>query len=282
MHDEPRGLGDDDEVVVLVAHHDVDRRVGHRPARHLGLGEHFDHAPGLELAALGHPLAVDQHRSRLHEILDLTARPPGEQRDGAVEPLPRQRVGNHELLSHRHARCAPSRSSRRSRRSARTAQITMRIAPMVIAESATLNVGKSLDVHEVDHRAAEEARRAEQPVHQVAEGTTEHQRQPHDHQRVAGAADRPHEDHRHHDGDDGEQGRERLEQAERAAGVAHHHEPDVVADQPDGIVRQLLDRPPLAQLVERHDAQDDRGREERAPGSYRTGVGDGPGRSRCR
>src|SRR5829696_425709 len=37
----------------------------------------------------------------------------------------------------------PTRSSRRSRRSARIAQNTIRIAPIVMAESATLNVGKS-------------------------------------------------------------------------------------------------------------------------------------------
>ena len=112
----------------------------------------------------------------------------------------------------------------------RTAQITMRIAPIVIAESATLNVGNRPTCTKSTTAPFEEARRPEDPVHEVADGAAEHQREPDDHHRVTGPAHRAHQQHRDDDGDDREQRRERLEQAERAPGVAGQREADVVAD----------------------------------------------------
>ena len=68
VHDEAGGLGDHDHVVVLVAHHDVDRRVGLRagPATSGSPSSSITLA-GLEPAALGAPLAVDEHRARVDE-----------------------------------------------------------------------------------------------------------------------------------------------------------------------------------------------------------------------
>ena len=65
----------------------------------------------------------------------------------------------------------------------------------MIAESATLKVGNEPTCDEVDDRAAQEPRRAEQAVDQVAERAAEDQRQRHDDQRVVGAAHRAHEEH---------------------------------------------------------------------------------------
>ena len=180
---------------------------------------------GLELAALGHaspststaPASTRSCTSRrVQPVSSATAR---------SRRSPASASGTASSLTHRTAH--PRRRVPRAARACRPGPPThtMRIAPMVMAESATLNVGKSLDVHEVDDRALEEPGRAEQPVDQVAERAAEHQRQAHHHQRVARPAHGAHEDHRHDDGDDGEQRRERLEQAERAAGVAHQPNP---------------------------------------------------------
>ena len=145
----------------------------------------------------------------------------------------------------------------------------MRIAPIVIAESATLNVGKSPTWTKSTTAPFRNPGVRNRRSIRLPTRAAEHQREPDHHQRVAGAAHRAHEDDRHHDGDDGEEGRERLEEAERAARVAHQHEADVVADQPHRVVGQLADGPPLAELVEEHDPEDDRRREQRTAGACR-------------
>ena len=259
MHDQARGFGHHHDVVVLEPDHHFDRGIGHGQARDLRLAEELDHAAGLELAALADAFAVDQHRTRLDEVLHLASGPAGQQRNARSRRSPANASGT--------ASCSAIAGfllgafSRCSRMSARIAHSTMRIAPTVMAESATLKVGKSPTCTKSTTAPLRKPGGAEQPVHQVPERTAEHEREPDHHQRVAGAAHGAHEDHRHDDGDDGEERRERLEQAERAPGVAHQHEADVV-EQADRVVRQLPHRPPLAELVEGDDAEDDGGREE--------------------
>ena len=161
--------------------------------------------------------AVDEHVARLDQRLHLAAGPAGEQRHRAVEPLPRERLGHRELLSHRrltHARHVARRMS------VRTAQITMRIAPIVIAESATLNVGNrptctkstTAPCRKPGDRNTRSMRLPSAPPSTSESPTT-----------ISGSRARRTartRKHRHHDGDDRQQRRERLEQAERAPGVA--------------------------------------------------------------
>src|SRR5262249_12298351 len=104
-----------------------------------GLGEHLDDLTRFEPPALGNRRAVDEHRPVRDEILDVSSRPAGEQRDRAVDPLPRERHRYRELFVHG---CARSPQACRSRVVLRIDHTTTSTAPIVMAESATLNVGQ--------------------------------------------------------------------------------------------------------------------------------------------
>src|SRR4051794_13302587 len=140
VHHQAGGLGAHHHVGVLVTDGHRDRRIGLRPAGRGGFGQHLDDVVGLEPVALRHLSPVDPHGAGIDQALHLAPGPSGQERDGAVDPLPRERVGHGELLGHG----AQPRAARCSSRSVRTAQITMTTAPTVMAESATLNVGKLL------------------------------------------------------------------------------------------------------------------------------------------
>ena len=144
---------------------------------------------------------------------------------------PAERVGDRELLGSTGVTATLRRVIAAIASSVRhAAQITSRIAPIVIAESATLNVGNRLDVHEVDDRAPQEPGRPEHAVDQVADRAAEHQRRARRPSAGRRCGAPPGRADREHDREDREQRRERLEQAERAAGVAGQREADVVAD----------------------------------------------------
>ena len=117
--------------------------------------------------------------------------------------------------------------------------------------------GPLADVHEVDDRATEEARRPEDPVDQVPDRAGEHERERDHEQRVVRTANGADEEEGHDPGDDREHGRERLEHAERATGVPRQPEADGVADDRDRAVGELAHRPRLREHVERDDREDD-------------------------
>ena len=238
MHDEPGGLGHDDDVGVLVAHVDgyvlgagrharpAGRRAPRRPRR----------PAAFRLFPTG--VAAHDHVTGLDQRLHLGPAPPGQHRHDAVDPLPRERVGNDDRLDPVIPLLgAPGRASRRvgslTSRSvvAGTAPaITSSTAPIVIAESATLNVGK------LPTRTKSTTAPCRNPGERITRSrrlpvapprTSDERDQGHP---VVGAPDGADEHDRDHDRKDGEQRRESLEQAERAAGVAAQPELDARAE----------------------------------------------------
>src|SRR5256885_1386888 len=117
--------------------------------------------------------------------------------------------------------------------------------------------GERSHADEVDDLAAQESRRAEQPIDEVAQRAAEHERERDDHDRVSRALG----DADEHDGDDGreygEQRREPGQDAERAPGIAAQPKLDGIADDRKRPVGEGRDDPRLRDLVE----QDDRSEE---------------------
>src|SRR3989440_6243760 len=117
--------------------------------------------------------------------------------------------------------------------------------------------GERTHTDEVDDLAAQESRRAEQPIDEVAQRAAEHERERDDHDRVSRALG----DADEHDGDDGrehgEQRREPGQDAECAPGIAAQPKLDGVSDDRKGPVGEGRDDPRLRDLVEQDDADDE-------------------------
>src|SRR5215207_3799703 len=129
--------------------------------------------------------------------------------------------------------------------------------------------------YEVDHLAAQEARRPEHAVGEVAQRTAEHQREGDHHDRIL----RSLRDANEHDGDDGREHREHRretgQETERATGIAAQPQLDGVADDREGLVGKPLDDQRLRDLIEQDDADDEPENQERStrrPGGTPLGV----------
>jgi len=88
VDDHPGGLVDDEHVLVLEDDRDVDRPVGHR--RPVGGRRHVDleDVAGHELARPArHRAAVDPDTAGIHDLVDLAAGQPREERHRPVHPL---------------------------------------------------------------------------------------------------------------------------------------------------------------------------------------------------
>ena len=112
MDDEPGRLADHDQIVVGEA--DVDRD-GLGTGRPVGrrLGEELHERAGLETVALDDRLSPDEHGAVVDEAGDLGPAPAGQEREGPIEPLARQRR-RHGELAHA-ARLTRSRGARHGR-----------------------------------------------------------------------------------------------------------------------------------------------------------------------
>ena len=137
MHHESRGLRHDDHVVVGMPDVDLDGRVGFGRRAHGGLLEHFDHGALDQLVALAHRAAVDHDRAPREQHLHVGATPPGEQRDGPIDPLAGQHRRNGNGLTHR----ATAHFDSATPCGLGTSATIRRTAPIVTQESATLNSG---------------------------------------------------------------------------------------------------------------------------------------------
>ena len=130
VHDESRGLGHDDDVVVFVPHRHFDvglgdgRRVGNRFA------EHLDDLACVQAPALADRTPVDEDSAVGEQRLHVTAAPTGEQGHGPIHPLAVERGRHLDRLVLAHFA------------GARNVPHTRMIAPIVMHESATLNTGK--------------------------------------------------------------------------------------------------------------------------------------------
>src|SRR6266550_7444647 len=117
--------------------------------------------------------------------------------------------------------------------------------------------GERTHTDEVDDLAAQESRRAEQPIDEVAQRAAEHERERDDHDRVSRALG----DADEHDGDDrceyGEQRREPGQDAERAPGIAAQSKLDGIADDRKRPVGEGRDDPRLRDLVKQDDADNE-------------------------
>ena len=105
--------------------------------------------------------------------------------------------------------------------------------------------------------AIEQSGAAEQPIEQVADGTSEHEAERHrldPSSCVAEHVDDQSDDAEGHDGQD----RPRVgEDRERRARVVRQTELEEVGDQDDVCVGEGVDRPPLRELIDRHDRRGD-------------------------
>ena len=237
MHHQPGRLVDHHEVVVLV---DDDHRhagVGRGERGHLGLAGPGERAPRLEPRAPCDDATVDGHRVAVDERAHLTARPTGEQRERTVDALARERLGDHDRrhdvsAAHGSARHTAGSDRRRARVGSGFAEAEHDQQDRADRDRGVGDVERRerADPHEVDDVTAQHTGRAEDPVAQVAERATQHERQRDHGPAVGRAAQRPHQpdgepdrEHREHEGRVRERG-------ERATGIAGDVELDVVAD----------------------------------------------------
>ena len=231
------GLVDHHDVVVLVDHGHRHRGVGLRERRRGGRAASTRAwLPASRRALRATDLPVDGHRAASTSARTSLPRPAGEQRQRAVDALARERLGHHD----RRHDVARRRSRRRLMRlgvvgsgsgsGLRKLSRINRIAPTVIAESATLNDGNEPTLTKSTTWPREHTRRAEDPVAEVAERAAEHERQRDDRPPVGGPAQRAHEPDREPDREHREDDRRVGERGERATGVAGDAELDVVAD----------------------------------------------------
>ena len=142
VHHEARRLGNDDDVVVLVADVDLDLGFGLRRRGRHGLVEQLDDLTGAQAMALADrrcPSTSD--RARVQQRLHVAAAPAGEQRDGAIDAFAVERRAGTSIGS-----AALTARSRRAHGAltlgdARSVPHTRMIAPIVMHESAKLNTG---------------------------------------------------------------------------------------------------------------------------------------------
>ena len=101
MHDQARGLGDHDHVVVGVPHVDLDRGVTGRSRTDRRPVEELDDRAADQTVALPHRMAVDHDRVAREQRLHVGATPTSEERDRAVDTLPLERRGYRNGVTHR-------------------------------------------------------------------------------------------------------------------------------------------------------------------------------------
>ena len=167
MHDEPGRLVDDDDVVVVVAH--VDRHAsatGSRRRHPARRGPRRRLAAREAVALRRRPRPPTSTVAVAQQRLDLGSAPAGEQRHRAVDALPGERLRDDDRVvvpigcvtpRRHHVRGSARRSSERiaeddPEHEEHRADRDRGVGDVERREAA--------DVHEVDHRAPEEARRA--------------------------------------------------------------------------------------------------------------------------
>ena len=151
MDHDARGLVDDHDGVVLVHDGERHRRVRLRERRGRRCPGPRELVPRLEPGTARDDATVDRHRLAFDERAHLTARPAGEQREGPVDALARERLRHDDRRDNTRCRvvtvAAAHTSSARGRPASgsgagfRKLTTIRRIAPIVIAESATLKDG---------------------------------------------------------------------------------------------------------------------------------------------
>ena len=200
MHDESDLLGDHDDVVVVVAH-------GERHV--LGTGRRRFHGraaspPPARLARACWLFATSTPSTVMPptfgERLHLGAAPPVSIATTRSTRSPASASGISKTTRFTHGRSSHSWSRRSeadvSSDGSRNAATSNRIAPIVMAESATLNVGNRPTSTKSMTSPRKKPGSRDDSVDEIADRTTEHQRERHQHQRVVGPVQRADQDHR--------------------------------------------------------------------------------------